>query len=125
VHFVLPSISHNCVVTSATLRLTGTTVSTGRTLSADQVTSAWTDTTITDANQPAASGSPVSIACCSVGNDNWNVTTLVAGDYAATGGAGSSFGFVVKDANEGVAKVTETISSREGANAPQLIVNWG
>jgi hypothetical protein len=125
VHFVMPAINHNCVVTSATLTLTGTATSAGRTLTADQTSAAWTDTTVTWANQPGTSGSPATAACCANWANTWNVTTLVAGDYGATGGAGASNGFLVKDANEGTGKVTETFSSREGANPPQLTVVWG
>ena len=50
----------------------------------------------------------------------WTVTTQVQGMYA-----GTNNGFGLSDQTENGAVFDQQYSSREGADIPQLIVNWG
>lgn len=120
VSFTLPANPAGCVM-SATLRVYATTAVAGRTLQAWSAGGAWTEGAVTWNTQPAAAGTPAAVA--SPAGPGWiefAVTDLVAAHYA-----GSNNGFVLKDATEsGGANLGQMLSSRSGANPPQLVLNF-
>lgn len=119
VHFALPAVPAHCTVTGATLRLNASSASAGRTLQAFRASAAWTET-VTWTNQPGTTGSAATTTS-GTGWREWDVTTQAQAMYA-----GSSHGFVIRDAQEGsILTATQVFSSREGANPPQLVVTFG
>jgi parallel beta-helix repeat protein len=120
VRFALPAIPSGCQVTSAQLRLYASSYKTGRTLQALALTGAWTETGVTWANQPAASGSAATVASGS-GYLSWNVTSQLAAAYAG------NTGFLVRDQTEDGAGIEQGFHSREKApdNPPQLVLTFG
>ena len=120
VRFALPSVPSGCRVTAATLRLNASAAPAGRTINAQRAAASWVETTATWANGPAPTGDHLERRL---------------GTAAGTSGASRhrygrctaarTPGFVLQDANEGVGSATQTYSSREGANAPQLVLTFG
>jgi hypothetical protein len=65
--------------------------SNGRTIEAYQISANWVENTVTWANQPATTGTPVTSAS-GTGWRTWTVTTQVQAMYS-----GSNYGFLLKD----------------------------
>jgi hypothetical protein len=121
VRFTLPAIPNRCTVTSATLRLWVTTATAGRTYQAFRAASAWVETTVTWNTQPATTGPAATVVTtAATGWLQWTVTTQVQAMYPTNNG------FLVRDLNEtNTPTVTNTFSTREGANDPQLVITFG
>jgi len=120
VQFPQPTAPYGCSVASATLRIYDTTPTVGRTLDAYQASSSWTESTVTWNTQPSTTGS-ASQAVAVSGWVEWNVSAAVANQYS-----GSNYGFLVRDSSEGsFSVVAQAMSTREGANPPQLVITWG
>ncbi len=120
VRFDLPAAPAGCVVQSATLRLNSGSAVSGRTLQALQVGSAWTESAVTWANQPATTGAAATTSS-GTGWREWAVTSQVQAMYA-----GANHGFLIRDAAENSPSSPEqSFSSREsGGNRPQLVVTF-
>ena len=120
VHFALPALPPGCTVASASLRLFTVTVDAGDVYQAYSAGGAWTENGVTWNTQPATTGAPAT-ATTAAGWVSWTVTGQVLGMYS-----GSNNGFLVKDQTEGVTPPAANVySSREGANAPQLVITFG
>lgn len=119
VHFPLPAVPTGCRLNSATLRLNASASAAGRTIHAYRAAASWTETTATYANGPSAAGDPSS-AASAVGWTQWNVGSQVRTMYS-----GTNTGFRVVDAAEGLSNGLQTYSSREGANPPELVLDFG
>lgn len=118
--FPLPVIPEGCAITAAILRLESTTEVLGRTLEALQASGPWTETGVTWDDQPATTGA-AAMTSSALGWVSWSVTEHVAAMYA-----GTDHGFVVRDSVEGAAiDQTQVFASREGGNAPELVVTFG
>ena len=117
VRFTLPSTPDGCALTAATLRLFQTATQGTRSIEVLRAAASWAETTVTWTNQPATTGTAVAVANAA-GWRTWDVLAHV--------GAGATTGFVVKDSAEDAATAAEQrFSSREGANAPQLVLTYG
>lgn len=117
VNFALPTLGSNCEVMDAKLRGYAYTVAAGRTLEAHRLAASWTETGITWGNQPATTGTPVSVPSPSAaGWLEWSVTSHVQAMYQ-----GSADGWVLRDSVEdaGTAVVQE-LYAREAGLPPQL-----
>lgn len=126
VGFTLPSKPTGCSITSATLTLTATSASTGRTLDAYQVSpsASWTESGANWNNQPASAGVAASTTS-GTGARQWTVTAQVQAMY---GSAGPNNGFLVEDhAEDGSGSgFSQAFSSREASsNKPQLSITFG
>jgi hypothetical protein len=121
VRFALPaSVPAGCVVQSATLRMFAASWTTGRTLQASRVASAWSENGITWANQPQTTGD-VAVTTSGSGYREWNVAAQVQAMYAA----GANHGFLIRDATEGAGGAEQQFHSREkGVNSPQLVITF-
>jgi parallel beta-helix repeat protein len=122
VRFALPTeIPEGCVVESATLRLYAGSSRNGRTLQALSVSSAWTESGVTWANQPTTTGTAATTTSGS-GYRQWNVTAQVQAQFDAD----VNHGFLIRDAVEGQDH-EQQFHSREKApdNPPQLVVTFG
>ena len=122
VHFALPSVPQYCSVTAAHLRLFASTGVTGRTLGAYQAAASWTETGVTWNNQPATTGSAVTVASVATNSTvDWTVTSQVQALYS-----GTNTGFIVKDQSETTGTTSQSFSTREAAsNKPQLVITFG
>ena len=119
VRFSLPVVPASCTLSQAKLRLHASSASGGRTLEAFRAAGGWTETGVTWNNQPAIAG-PAATASASTGWVELDVTAQVAAMYD-----GTNHGFLVRDASEGgVLAKAQAFSSREGANAPELVVTF-
>ena len=117
VRFALPSPPSHCSVASATLRLNAASATSGRTLQAFRAAASWTETGVTWSNQPGVTGTAAT-AASGTGWRTWDVTAHVQAMYA-----GANNGFVVRDASEGaLVAASQVFSSREGSNAPELVI---
>lgn len=118
VGFTLPSAA-GCTLVSATLRLHAGTAATGRTIQALQLAGTWTETGVTWATQPATTGTAAT-ASSALGWVEFDTTTIVQAQYA-----GTSHGFLVRDATESSGTAAAQVySSREGADPPQLVLTF-
>jgi hypothetical protein len=119
--FTLPPIPNRCTITSATLRLWVTVASAGRTYQAFRAGAAWTETAVTWNTQPATTGTAATVVTtAATGWLQWTVTSQVQAMYPTNNG------FVVRDQNENNGtNVTNTFSTREGTNDPQLVITFG
>ena len=120
VRFDLPAAPAGCVVQSATLRLNSGSAVSGRTLQALQVGSAWTESAVASANQPATTEAAATTSS-GTGWREWAVASQVQAMYA-----GANHGFLIRDAAENSPSSPEqSFSSREsGGNQPQLVVTF-
>jgi len=144
VRFDLPALPSGCTLTSASLELTDTSGSTGRTLAAYRAAAAWTEAGVTWSNQPATAGNP-SYASTDCSPFTFEVTHTVklwygigdasggTGTCGAPGAAGESgtsapnHGFLVRDNSEDAAGSAQTIASREysfPAWRPSLVLTF-
>lgn len=116
VNFSLPT---ECAVISATLRMYSATAVHGRTIQVYRAGSAWTEAGVTWATRPASSGTAVT-AASAAGWMQWDVTAHVTA--MSTGG---TYGFIIRDMDEGGGTLKQQVfSSREAANAPELVLQW-
>lgn len=123
IFFTLPSLPHNCTVTSATMTLTVTQENKAGTMDVVRAAGSWCECTIAWSSQPGFTGSAVSTAIAGIGSYTWNVTSLVQALYS-----GSNYGFVVLDDGDyvsGNGSMDETISTREGTSPPRLSITFG
>ena len=120
VKFSLPAQPDRCVLT-ATLRVHTTTGVAGRTLQAYQAGAAWTEGAVTWNLKPATTGTAATAASrATAGFVDFSVTGIVTAMYA-----GTNEGFLLKDAAEGTgAGFGQALSSRTGANPPQLVLTY-
>jgi hypothetical protein len=106
-------------VRSATLRLYAGSYKTGRTLHALPVASNWSQTGVTWATQPAASGGAPAAAQSGAGYIEWAVASQVGGLTQVS--------FLIKDATEGGNGIEQGFHSLEKApdSPPQLVITFG
>ena len=120
VHFPLPAAADlpaGCVVSSAVLRLHATVTAAERKLQVRRVDGAWTENAVTWENQPATPGAAVTVDSAT-GDLEWNVTTLVQAEYRA----GTSNGFLVRDAADGGAPAVQSFASSESAEHQPVLI---
>lgn len=117
VRFSLPATPDRCAMASSTLRLNASSATSGRTLQAYRISASWTEGGATWNNQPATTGS-ASTTSSATGWVEFDVTQQTVDMYA-----GWNHGLLVRDANENVTPhASQTYSSREGSNPPELVV---
>src|SRR5947208_2141916 len=75
--FTLPATPANCTVTAATLQLTVSSGTSGRTLQAFQAAATWTETGVTWNTQPATTGSAATTASATSGTLSFSVLSQV------------------------------------------------
>jgi hypothetical protein len=120
VRFTLPAAPTGCTLTTATLRLNASSAAGGRTLSVYRAGATWVENTVTWNTQPAMAGTAVD-AAAATGWVQWTVTAHVLTMYS-----GTNAGFVLRDAAENAPNpgASQQYSSREGANPPELVLQW-
>jgi hypothetical protein len=121
IRFALPILPAGCTsVASATLRVEAASAKEGRTLQAQQVASAWTESGVTWANQPAVTGPPAAIPSAS-GPLEWEVTEQLLGMYTT-----GNHGFLIRDAQENGVGDEQTLNSRHKLtdDPPQLVLSF-
>lgn len=119
VRFPLPAVPSGCRLNAATLRLNASASPAGRTIHAYRAASSWVETTATWTNGPSTAGTPSS-AASAVGWTQWNVASHVRTMYS-----GTNNGFLLVEASEGIDNALHSYSSREGANPPELVLDFG
>jgi parallel beta-helix repeat protein len=121
VRFVLPSVPAGCVVESARLRLYVLAGTLGARATAARVATAWSEFSVTWANQPAPTGSVVTAWSTELGLMPWNVTSQVQSMYST----GVNNGFLIRDAAESTElSAKHDFSSKEGGNPPELVIRF-
>lgn len=124
VQFALPALASGCTVSSAKLQLRDVSVEATRTFPAFRVAEPWSESTVTWDSQPATAGASQDQTGSTGGWTEWPVTALVSEMYAS-----GNFGFLVRDSvvsdRTSTASGTSSWSSREGANAPRLVLVTG
>ena len=118
-HFPLPSIPSGCLVSDATLRLNASASNAGRTIYAYRAAASWGETTATWANAPGPEGAPAS-SVSALGWNEWNVAPHARALYS-----GTNTGFLMLSSQENLSNGSQTYSTREGANPPQLVLTFG
>jgi hypothetical protein len=124
VKFTLPVIPAGCSVTSAVLRLTASGfTSSGRTLEARTVTSAWNEATVAW-NTQASTTTSMATTASGAGPIDFPVTTAqMTAMYA------SNHGFQIRDSSENEAifplKLQDYFSRESATTPPRLTVNYG
>lgn len=120
-NFQLPTPPAYCDLLSASLRVFTIDADVGRTLALYRVAAAWSETGITWANQPGASGA------ASLADAAWNWVTFDATTQVSAMYAGTNHGLQIRDNSEGyaAAEKAQEISSREGSNPPELSLTFG
>ncbi len=121
VQFSLPTIPAGCSLSNATFQLSSEVAGTPSTINVASASAIWSGSTVTWANQPAPTGTPVG-ATAATGWMSWTVTNLVQSQYT-----GTNTGFVVYDSSESSA--TERLQKFRsietgGATIPKLTVYW-
>jgi hypothetical protein len=120
VRFTLPALPAGCVVQSATLSLYAASWTNNRTLQALRISGAWSENQVTWSNQPATTG-PAATTSSGSGYRQWNVATQVQVMFDA----GTSQGFLIRDANESGSGKEQQFHSREkGENLPMLVITF-
>jgi hypothetical protein len=119
VGFTLPTAPQGCVVDTATLRLYAGSSASGRTLQALLLNGAWTENAVTWQNQPATTGAAATTQSAT-GYMQWNVATIVQAMYSA----GTSNGFLIRDAVEDQDAEQQIYSREKGENPPQLVLTF-
>jgi hypothetical protein len=118
--FDLPTTPAGCVLDTASLRVfAGSASSTERTLQVFRVNGSWSESGVTWSNQPATAGSAVTTTS-GTGYRQWSVAALVQAMYSA----GSSNGFLIRDATEGQDAEQQFFSREKGENPPQLVITF-
>jgi large repetitive protein len=119
IRFGLPILPAGCTgIASATLRVEATSAKEGRTLQALQLDSAWTESGVTWANQPAVTGPAAAIPSAS-GPIEWEVTEQLLGMYTS-----GNHGFLIRDAVENGVGDEQALTSRHkvGDGTPELVL---
>jgi hypothetical protein len=123
IRHALPELDPECVVSSAKLVLTTTAFKPGRTLQATPIAATWNASTVTWANQPAATGTAVTAPGPTANGQTveFDVTARVQSIYAGTA---VNNGFIVKDATENDPAGVENVfaSNENGSADPQIIL---
>ena len=120
VRFPLPTgVPAECELASATLRLSSSSATTGRTLAARPLLGPWSESGVTWANQPPSSGD-ASLTTSGPGLREWNVT----GQVSAMISTGGSNGFVIQDTAEGGSGSEQSFAARELRSGPQLVLRF-
>ena len=117
--FPLPALPAGCTgIASASLRVQAASAKEGRTLEVRQVASGWTETGVTWANQPAATG-PAATVASAQGPLEWSVTPQVRAMYTS-----ANYGLLIRDAQENGVGDEQTLHSREKLDddPPELVV---
>ena len=124
IKFPLTSKPSGCVVTSAVLSLRVSNGTTGSTIEVHRAAAAWNATTVNWNTAPGLTGTVATASSASNGMViTFDVATLVAELYA-----GPDYGFLIKDAAEGVGNNTQLFHSADTGTAstrPKLVVTWG
>lgn len=121
VGFSLPALPQGCVVQSATLRLYATSGISGRTLRVQRIAAPWVEDTVRWLAQPATADE-AAMAASGSGWREWSVAPLVQTMYDL----GAAYGFLIRDAVEGVGSYEQQFHSREkGERTPELIIQFG
>jgi hypothetical protein len=122
VRFSPPAIPTGCTVTAASLRFYAETKQGTRNLEAVRVNANWAEGSVTWANQPATTGTAVTVPNgTGSGFLSWDVTAQAQTMYA-----GSDYGWLVRDAVESDATNEQTFRGRDGdVTQPQLEVTFG
>jgi hypothetical protein len=119
IRFPLPILPSGCTsIASATLRVEADAAKEGHTLEALQVASAWSETGVTWANQPATTNPAVAIPSAQ-GPLEWEVTEQLLGMYTT-----ANHGFLIRDAEENGVGDEQTLNSRPKVtdSVPQLVL---
>jgi parallel beta-helix repeat protein len=121
VRFSLPARPQGCVVHSATLRVHAVSGAPNRTLHALRVAAPWGENTVRWGTQPRTSG-VAAVAASGTGWREWNVAAHVQAMYDLS----TAYGFLIRDAVEGVGSYEQQFHSREKAERrPELIILFG
>ncbi len=116
-----PTVPVGCVVQTATLQLFAASSAGGRRLQAQQVDGAWSEGTVTWANQPPTIGAAAATTTSSgAGYRQWDVTAQVQVIFAS----GANHGFLIRDATESQDAEQQFHSREKGELTPQLIVTY-
>lgn len=125
VHFQPPAIPAGCALDSATLRMSNSAATTGRTIDVHQATSAWTESTVWPG--PSFASAALAGVAAANGTLSWTVTPAVAAIYAGA----ANDGFVVKDRTDPTITQSgnriQTLASSEASTAalrPMLVVSY-
>jgi hypothetical protein len=119
--FSLPARPQGCVILSATLRVYAASGAPGRTLQARRVAAPWLERTVGWSSQPAPAGD-TAVTASGSGWREWNVAAQVQTMYDL----GAAYGFLIRDAVEGVGSHEQQFHSREkGERPPVLVVAFG
>lgn len=121
----LPAIPAGCSLDTATLRMTNSGATTGRTIDVHQATGSWTESAVWPG--PSFAGAVLAGVAAANGTLAWTVTPAVAAFYAG----GANNGFVVKDRTDPAITQSgnriQTFASSEASNAalrPVLVVSY-
>ncbi len=120
--FPLPAVPTGCSVTAATLRVNASAASAARTLEAAQVSSSWSEKTVTWNTKPTTTGTAATTSN-GTGYQSWSVTSLVQAMLS-----GANYGFQIKDQTEdaGGAGFAQTYRTTESlVSIPQLDITFG
>ena len=113
----LPEALEGCVLQSATLRLYDAAPGEGRVLEAHRLASAWSESAVTSANQPATAGSASSVGSGDeAGYREWKVTGQV--------GDGVEHGFLIRDSIENDTGEQAFHARDKGENPPQVVLRF-
>lgn len=126
VTFTLPAVPAGCVVQSAVLNLYASSVESGRTIQALQVTSSWNESTITWNLQPGSTtvNAASTTSGSTAGLRSWTVTGIVLNMYSS----GANFGFLIRDSSEGAGGngLTQVYNGKDSStNKPTLVITFG
>ena len=118
VGFPMPAVPANCQVGSAVMDLQAATVTPGRTIQVQRVTSAWDESTITWNNQPGVAGPMASLPSAST--MSFDLTQQVLDIYAT-----SDHGFRLRDSAENdPGDLRNGYQTHEGVSKPELTIIW-
>lgn len=122
VRFPLPDLPTGCRVTAATLVLTPSSTSPGRTLEAGRAGKGWTEGAVSWSSAPPTVGTPATALVGVAATVEFRVDDQVTEMYATR-----NHGFVVRDASEDDRMGAEqAFDNREsGATGPQLLISYG
>ncbi|MGQ0576199.1 MAG: right-handed parallel beta-helix repeat-containing protein [Pseudonocardia sp.] len=123
VRFNVPQVPLGCSIVAAELRMENSSPKSGHTLQALQAAGAWTEGSVTWANQPGTTGAAATaVTPQNAGRMVWNVL-----DQVRSMASGTNNGFVVRDAAEGGNGDEQAFHGREKApdRPPQLVITFG
>jgi CSLREA domain-containing protein len=117
VRFALPSVPQGCRVTGGKLLMYAASATSGRTLQALALTSAWTESGVTWANRPTTTG----VATTAASRFGWIEWSVRAADLQSMYN-GANHGFLIKDAAESGSGAEQQFNSREKAPDPTPVL---